>query len=142
MLACLQAEQPDTRDWHARRELPPLPEGQKGADGAQQAQQQQQPSQQQQQQQQQQNSTSGRGQPSGGQRQSQPEWGASQQERAASPSVGPSRTGGPPAVSLKLIPAEPHMGSVLHLYTLSLRVCCAHLGCLGAVMTWRAAQLC
>ena len=23
------AEQPDTRDWHARRELPPVPEGQK-----------------------------------------------------------------------------------------------------------------
>ena len=23
------AEQPDTRDWHARRELPPMPEGQK-----------------------------------------------------------------------------------------------------------------
>ena len=25
----IPAEQPDTRDWHARRELPPMPEGQK-----------------------------------------------------------------------------------------------------------------
>ena len=27
------AEQPDTRDWHARRELPPMPEGQSAKQG-------------------------------------------------------------------------------------------------------------